>query len=148
MDMEILVVGGGDAALDYALTLAGRNRVTVAFRGAVPRAIPPLRLEAGRHPAITFKAASPVVGFGAEKGRLKTTFGGAAPATITVDYVFVAAGRDPEDGVFRNLAAGDTAGRILPVGDVVNGRRRQVAVAAGEGARAALAVAEKVVSER
>jgi len=50
---KIAVIGGGDAALDYALSLAARNEVHILVRSAKPRALPLLVERCRRHPAIS-----------------------------------------------------------------------------------------------
>ena len=140
---EVLVVGGGDVALDYALTLAGYNKVTVAFRGPAPAAIPPLRAEAEEHPRVTLRPSSPVTAFAAADGRLEAAFGGSPGGRAAFDYVFVAAGREAEDRLLTAVSdKASYAGKLFPAGDIANGRLRQVGVAAGDGLRAALRIAE------
>ena len=44
-DKDVLVVGGGDSAIESALLLAGRNRVTLSYRGDAFSRIKPKNLE-------------------------------------------------------------------------------------------------------
>ena len=48
-EKTIAVIGGGDAAFDYALSLAGKNRVHILIRSGKPRALPLLLERCRRH---------------------------------------------------------------------------------------------------
>ncbi|HPQ41556.1 MAG TPA: NAD(P)/FAD-dependent oxidoreductase [bacterium] len=127
---HIGIIGGGDAAFDYALTLAsGDNTVTILCRNHSPRCLPLLRDRVQNHPRITLRTGCPV---------------SAVPSEF--DAVLLAIGREPCDH-FLDI---DTAlqanlqqqNRLHFAGDIRNGQTRQCAIAAGDGLRAAMRIAD------
>jgi thioredoxin reductase len=150
----IAVIGGGDAAFDYALSLAARNEVHVLVRSPRPRALPLLVERCRRHPAIVVHEGCRLVG--AEVGRkaaplrLRTEGApGRGYGEIACHWALTAIGREPAfaflDPGLRALLPGLAAGkRLFLVGDAANGRCRQAAIAAADGLRAALAIQAEV----
>jgi len=157
-DAAIAVIGGGDAALDYAIGLSGENDVTVIVRGDAPRGLPLLvsRLEGSRRVAIRTGARVSAI-TRTNRGRVALTVEWRAPGSFEgdsegsesseeFDRLLVAVGREPEDGFLDRdiverrdeLAAGN---RLLFAGDVRSGVFRQASIAAGLGTLAAMRVA-------
>jgi thioredoxin reductase (NADPH) len=143
----IAIIGAGDAAFDWALTLARRNDVTILQRSGSPRCNASLLRRARESERITILEGTSVDAISrSDSGRLALALcgGGCLPRDrMTVDNVLAAVGREPRLecvsktilGRAEELAA---AGRLRFVGDVVNGLRRQAAIAAGDGVRAAM----------
>jgi thioredoxin reductase (NADPH) len=150
-----IVAGGGEAALDYALTLASAGAsVLVLMRGERPRAA--ARLVAAVAARSTIKLRTGVSpehirpadhGIGLEIASVKghdTT-----PATLTADALLVAVGRESRtDEIVPGLGPAD--GELAPtnrpglyvIGDARLGCLGQAGIAVGDGLAAAMRAAE------
>jgi thioredoxin reductase (NADPH) len=153
---EVVVVGGGDSALDEALVLAEHAaRVTVVHRGASLRAQASIVARASAEPKIAIlldTVVETIVGTDAVSGvRLRDQKRGETRLQ-PVKGVFVYVGLDPATAFLRGLVALDSAGHIetdamlqtsLPgvfaAGDIRRGSIALLAAVAGDGATAAAA---------
>jgi len=157
-DQNIMVVGGGDSALEEALYLSRLGRkVEVVHRRDALRASKIMQDRAFKNPKISFVWDSTVVDVrdpGAGKvtaARLKNLKTGAEWDT-PVDGLFIAIGHQPNTGVFKGhvdlwpneyikVAPGTTQTSVLGVfaaGDVQDFTFRQAVTAAATGCMAAL----------
>ncbi len=163
---QIVVIGAGDAAFDYALNLAKkRNFVTILNRGENVKCLPLLFERAAQEPRIKYFARTnvrqikPLEG---QKPALSEAEGSKAARpstfdlrpclkvicekeTVNADYVLFAIGRVPNldflpEEVRRRESELVESGRLYFIGDVKNDRFRQVAIAAGDGLRAAMEI--------
>ena len=144
---DIVVVGSGDAAHDYALNLAQRNRVALWMRGGASGALPLLQRRVARHPRIEVQRHTVLTGVtGGEDRPLSLAFiRGETPGVQACDHLVCAVGREPETSFYDAFLAGAeadlvAAGRLHTVGDVRNGSLRQAAIATGDGIAAAMAI--------
>ena len=143
-DLRVAVIGGSDAAYDYALSLAGPNRVWLLQRSAAPRAIAPLVEAAGKHPGISIEPDCAVRAFSLRRGAVRIdAVRRGKPVVLEVDAVVSAIGREPElkfipPRLRPLIPTLEAAGRLWLAGDVVRGRMRQASIAAGDGMRAAM----------
>ncbi len=152
---EIVVVGGGDSAMEEALFLTKfATRVTVVHRRPQLRASSILQGRAREHPKIHFVLDADIVDvLGAEsvEGIVVRERRAAAPRTIPAQGLFVAIGHDPATEVFRHALEVDSHGYlktteithtnvpgVFAAGDVYDHRYRQAVTAAGLGCMAAL----------
>jgi thioredoxin reductase len=155
-DKEIIIVGAGDAAFDYGLNLSkNRNFVTILNRGESVKCLGLLFDRAARVPNIQYVANTPLTeirSVESQKSKVQR------PSTFDLrlevlseskifeaDYVLFAIGRDPNldflsAEVRRRERELVEAGRLYFVGDVKNELYRQVAIAAGDGLRAAMQI--------
>ncbi len=156
-DQEILVVGGGDSAMEEALFLTKfARRVTVIHRRAKLRASKIMQEKAFKNPKIDFTWDSTLeeildVNQGKVTGvrirNLKTS----AISDRVVDGVFLAIGHIPNTQIFRGLLDMDELGYIkshdgtktsvpgvFAAGDVQDRVYRQAITAAGSGCMAAM----------
>lgn len=150
---HIAVIGGGEAALDYSLSLAGAGgRVTLLVRGSAFRACRRL-IEL----AETMQTITPL--FGVEVVRLESTERGVSvrysesgeEASLECDGVVAALGREaatsdllkdcPVEG--RNSIYTDHRGLFI-TGDARLGSLGQVGIAVGDGLEAAMAAVSVV----
>jgi thioredoxin reductase (NADPH) len=165
-DKEIVVVGGGDSAMEEATFLTKfASKVTVVHRRDELRASRIMAERALAHPNIEFawnSVVDEVLGDGAVDGvRLKDTQSGAT-TDVPAKGVFVAIGHSPRSELFADQLELDPQGYIVTTGeaapghegpnrstatsepgvfacgDVVDHTYRQAITAAGSGARAAL----------
>jgi thioredoxin reductase len=145
---HVVVVGGGEAALDTALSAADRGaRVTILVRGARPAAAPGLLAEAVRA-GIELRCDAAVQGVDGGSGRW--TIRCRDGAEVAAQVLLACVGREPRDALFRGLTGGagpaaavEQPGRagVFAAGDLIRGQERYVATALGDGQRAALAAA-------
>jgi thioredoxin reductase (NADPH) len=147
---RIVVVGAGDAAFDYALTLEKRNRVTVLNRGRTRKCLDILWQRAQASRSISYMEETRIrqVLSGQGDELLLRCTSGAGPEEIRADYVVVAIGREPEVGFLskrlaRALGAKQADGLLHLAGDVRGDRMRQTAVAVGDGMMAAMRINDK-----
>jgi thioredoxin reductase (NADPH) len=157
---EVVVVGGGDSALDEALVLATHAaRVTVVHRGASLRAQQSAVARASADPKIAPKIAilldtvvEEIVGGDAVTGvRLRDQKSGEARLQ-PVKGVFVHVGLEPNTTFLQGLVTLDGTGHIetdalmrtsrpglFAAGDIRKGSVALIAAVAGDGATAAVA---------
>jgi thioredoxin reductase (NADPH) len=163
-EKHIVVVGGGDSAMEEALFLTRFGRkVTVIHRRDSLRASKIMADRALDHEKIDFiwnTAVEEVIGEDNTTAlRLKNLVDG-EESTIPADALFIAIGHDPNTGIFAGQLDLDPAGYIVSgdgvrtnvdgvfvAGDVFDIRYKQAITAAGSGCRAAMDV-EKYLEER
>ena len=160
---ELVVVGGGDSAMEEALFLTKfATHVTVVHRRPHLRASRILQARARAHPKISFVMDADVVDvFGKEtvEGIVVREHGSGESRTLPAQGLFVAIGHDPATEVFRGALELDGKGYVkthditrtsvdgvFAAGDVYDHRYRQAVSAAGLGCMAALD-AEKFLAE-
>ena len=156
-DRQILVVGGGDTAMEEATFLTKfAKRVTIVHRRNDFRATKIMLDRARANPKITFKTPFVVDSIddvdkkSVEMVTLRNTETNATE-TIAVEGVFVAIGHDPNTKVFKGHLEMDEAGYLLThdgpktsvpgvfaAGDVQDHHYRQAITAAGSGCMAAM----------
>lgn len=154
-DRDVMVVGGGDAALEEALYLANVARsVTIVHRRERLRASQIMQARAFQHPRIRFVWNAEVVEIVSQDRvagvRLRDGLAGTVTEHAT-DAVFVAIGHTPATGIFKGQLDMDTGGYIVTprgrmssvegvfvAGDVHDHLYRQAVTAAGFGAMAAI----------
>jgi len=151
---KFVVVGGGDAAFDYALTLAANNEVVILNRGPAKKCLPALGAEAAATSAIRYCANARITALASRGGGVAVAYDTPThSAESLADYVVFAIGREPASEFLapqlvekrREL---ETAGILHFIGDVKNGRFRQTAIAAGEGVAAGMALAARLGEAR
>jgi len=148
----IAVIGGGDAACDYALSLAARNQVHILVRSARPRALPILLERCRGHRRIVIHEDCRLTGArSGGKGMIILTAVRAADGSsreIACQRILTAIGRAPalqflDPALRASLPGLDKGKKIYLAGDVGNGRFRQAAIAAGDGLRAAMEIQQE-----
>jgi thioredoxin reductase (NADPH) len=152
---DIVVVGGGDSAMEEALFLTRFSHVTVVHRRDALRASKIMQDRAFANPKITFlwnREVTEILGEDRVTGvRLRDTVTG-AEEIHPAGGLFVAIGHDPRSGLFAGQLPTDPDGYLLvdqpstrtvidgvfAAGDVVDRTYRQAVTAAGTGCAAAL----------
>lgn len=144
---KIAIVGAGDAAFDYALSLAAENDVEILNRTEVRRCLPLLWERAQQVSNIRYTPNAELLRVEPDRQRgLRLTLSCAGKAELRwVDYLLVAIGREPNlsflDPTFaQQLVALEAAGKLYRIGDVKNGIYRQTAIAVGDGLKAAMQI--------
>ena len=152
---DIVVVGGGDSAMEEALFLTRFSHVTVVHRRDALRASKIMQDRAFANPKITFlwnREVTEILGEDRVTGvRLRDTVTG-AEEIHPAGGLFVAIGHDPRSGLFAGQLPTDPDGYltvdqpstrtaidgVFAAGDVVDRTYRQAVTAAGTGCAAAL----------
>ncbi len=152
---ELVVVGGGDTAMEEALFLTNfATRITLVHRRGTFRASSIMQARVRQNPKITLAletVVEEVLGTDHVEGvRLKHLPSGTT-TDLPVGGLFVAIGHDPATEVFRGQLALSTQGYlevrhhthtsvegVFAAGDVNDHRYRQAVTAAGAGCMAAI----------
>ncbi len=155
-DKELLVVGGGDSAMEEALFLTKfASKVTIVHRRDEFRASRIMATRAIEHEKIEVLWNTTVVEIlgqdSVEGAVLQDTVTGET-RSVTTDGVFVAIGHDPNTGIFQgelalddneyvlveNPSTATSVEGVFAAGDVADHVYRQAITAAGTGCRAAI----------
>jgi thioredoxin reductase len=144
---QVVIVGAGDAAFDYALNLSRRNHVTILNRGGQLSCLPLLWERASAHPQIEYFADHRVTALhtGASGGVLLEVASPQGVRTLTADFLLGAIGREPRleclsPALLAQKDKLERSGRLYFIGDVKNGLYRQTAIAAGDAVLAAMKI--------
>ena len=155
-DQDIVVVGGGDSALEEATFLTRFARsVTVVHRRDSLRASKIMQDRAFANPKVKFawdSVVTEILGEDRVSGVRIHNVNTGEESTLAVTGVFVAIGHDPRSELFTGQLATDPEGYLLveppstrteidgvfAAGDVVDHTYRQAVTAAGTGCAAAL----------
>ena len=147
-EKQIVIIGAGDAAFDYALNLTkNRNSVTILNRGRDVKCLGLLWERATAEPNIVYRAEAPVsaVAFDKLANRLEVRL--KAGESLFADYLLFAIGRIPQTDFLSEELFDKNMDGLYFVGDVKNGLYRQAAIAAGDGLRVAMEIYYKINSE-
>jgi len=156
-DKEVVVIGGGDTAMEEASLLARfARRVTVVHRRGSLRATDILQQRALEHPRIDFRWNTLVTGIlgdrqtGVTGVRLRGVESG-SEEDFSCDGLFIAIGHTPNTSLFKGQLDLDAEGYIVTrngtetsipgvfaAGDVQDPHYRQAVTAAGTGCMAAI----------
>jgi thioredoxin reductase (NADPH) len=155
-DRELVVVGGGDSAMEEALFLTKfASKVTVAHRRTELRAAKIMQDRAFANPKIAWEwntLVTDVLGDEQVEGVVLTDVKTGEQRKFRTDGLFVAIGHDPATSLFRGQLDLDPNGYIVvrepttytsvegvfAAGDVVDHIYRQAITAAGMGCKAAM----------
>lgn len=162
---ELVVVGGGNSALEEALFLVGlTDHLTILARSGLSAS----RLIVDKvtaHPRITVHTGIDLVAFEAENGRLGSVVAKeratGAELRIAAAAAFVFVGLDPNTGFLRGIVDLDGQGfvttddrlmtslaGVFAAGDVRHGSTKQVGSAAGDGIAALLSIRRLLESRK
>lgn len=131
---KVAVVGGGEAALDYALNMARNGAEVTVFHRSELRANHALLSEVEAESKIDFVLAK-VTGSSIEEG--KAVLSG-DDHSQTFDVVLVAVGREPRLPGLVGINLDSLPPNFHIAGDARHGRLGQVAIAVGDGLKAAM----------
>lgn len=148
---SMAVIGAGDAAFDYSLSLAKGNRVFLLNRSERIKALPVLRQRVFERPSIEYRENFPVEKVVRAGERLQLS--GHRASSLEIDYLLFAVGRDPQTGFFSPRLREDAAdliqaGLLYLAGDVQNQECRQTAIAVGDGIKTAMQIKRKLEEAR
>lgn len=149
---RILVIGGGDAAFDYALNLLGRGCAVTIISRSKPKCLSLLRARAETGGANIVTGTDPDLVKDSSNGVLLFCKGNKGEAEFQSDYILLACGREPNTEMLspalrrRAGVVSDIPRTVVPglfmAGDVVRGSCRQTGIAVGDGICAAMLAEE------
>jgi thioredoxin reductase (NADPH) len=144
---KIVIIGAGDAAFDYAMSLATHNEVIILNRTDRISALPRLQAMVKENDRITYCENIKLIRVGKNRGnKIEVSLAKFDDEWLMeVDYVLVAVGREPNRDFYSDyLLKRETdlvnKGLLYLAGDVKNDRFRQVAISVGDGVRAAMEI--------
>jgi len=154
-EKKVVVIGGGDTAVDEALTLTKfAKEVTLIHRRSELRATKILQDRAFSNKKISFiwdSVVEEILGKNKVEGIRMKNVKTSEKSETTTDAVFVAIGHEPNTYIFKGQIELDSHGYIVAkdetktsvegvfvAGDVQDYRYRQAITAAGSGCKAAL----------
>jgi len=143
----ILIIGAGDAALDYALNLAKDNQVILLNRGTEIKGLQLLWNRVQENESIRYFSEIEITKIDiVDPGKVSVvTKSGNQESSFCVDYLLAAIGREPELGFMdSNLLnrVGELQDKkiLFLIGDLKNSEFRQASIAVGDGIRAAMEI--------
>jgi thioredoxin reductase (NADPH) len=142
------IVGAGDAAFDYSLTLTGNgNEVLIFNRGKRIRALKTLRDKVLNHEKIRYFEDMSIESFILQPDHGFQAIGHHASSKqdFYLDYLIFATGRDPalhflDQNILANKEQLQERHLLYEIGDVHNRDFRQLSLAVGDGIRAAMEI--------
>ncbi len=144
---RIAIIGGGDAAFDYALALSKMNRVEIFFRKNEPSCLPLLHERAMKKDSIQLHGNCTIDDIKKAEGGVVLCHQERETGDV-FDHILCATGRVANtDMLSSELVAALEQERFPPhlyfIGDIWRGSRRQAAIAIGDGVRTAMEIAER-----
>ncbi|MEE9572650.1 MAG: NAD(P)/FAD-dependent oxidoreductase [Candidatus Neomarinimicrobiota bacterium] len=135
-DKEIIIIGVGDCAFDYALNLSELNQVILLNRGTRIKALPILQERCSTSSNIRYLENISVLKIENVKNKLLLLCNNSEK--LTADYLLIAIGREPNlDFIKKDLLNNQ---KIFQIGDVKNGLFRQITISMGDGTFTAMRI--------
>jgi thioredoxin reductase len=149
---KVAIIGAGDAAFDYALSLAQKNKVVILNRGRQHKCIPILEKRCKGCENISSLNNVKVTEVNKKDSELCLTYINGHKQDqnqICADNLVIAVGREPCLDFLGNQLKSSLERLIeqdvlYMVGDVKNELYRQTAICVGDGMKAAMKISEKV----
>jgi len=148
---HIFIVGGGDCAFDYSLTMGISNTVEILHRSERTRAVKILKEMVQREGNIKYRNKISISEISKGENRpLKVKLLKEGNFTSQeCDIIIFAIGREPDDSYMSGIEK-DKLGslmeeeKILYAGDIKNGVFRQAIIAAGNGVESAMKIVRRL----
>ena len=148
---QILIVGGGDCAFDYSLTLGQKNEVEILNRSEKIKALKIIREMVLTDKKISYRSKI-IIGEiykGVDKPLKVKLINGESIVYQECDIILFAIGREPDDIYLSGFDSVelDTLvrnGKIQLAGDIKNRDFRQAVIAAGNGIESAMKIFNKL----
>jgi len=139
---NIAIIGGGDAAFDYALNMSRHNHITIINRSSKTRALPLLLERAQANPQININLDCFLKHIRPHRSdSIELEYQEAqGEGRFVVDLLVFAVGRKPRLDFLPPgwETIGGKIDNLYFCGDVINGTCRQTAIAVGDGIRVAM----------
>lgn len=144
---EILIIGAGDAAFDYALNLSRHNKVIILNRGSKIKALPLLFERIQMNSAISYFYDTEVSGILQSKNGRLLVMAKRDGLVFECDHLLAAIGREPEysfadPSIIKEKDIFLKDQKLFLIGDLQNGSFRQTSIAVADGIRAAMNIGQ------
>lgn len=139
LNKDILIIGSGDAAFDYALNLAKSNKVKILARSEKLSALPLLIDRARKNSNIEIIKNERVNNIRYDCSLIIQSDN----KQYNADFALVAIGREPEDSLLSEISNKEALinnKRLFLIGDVINGIYRQASISAAQGLQTAMEI--------
>lgn len=146
----VTIIGGGDAAFDYAYNLAGRgNKINILMRGCSPSCIPALLKMARKSESININENVNIEKISESEDKILVhCVKNRHKKVFESDILIAAVGRNPQTDFIKSISKKEcnalSKNSLYFAGDVKNKIYRQAAISIGDGIRAAMEVYEKI----
>ena len=148
---EISIIGGGDAAFDYALQLQDKNKVSIFNRSENLRCLKSLQDEVSNKVNINYHPNFILHDVDLQDNKLSLTFHCEKKISVHItDYLIFAVGREANRAFIDDHIAVNKQDKLVKekklyfAGDVINGEFRQLSVASGDGVKIAMQISKKL----
>ena len=146
---QIVIIGAGDAALDYALNLSRHNLVTILNHGTKVKGLGLLWDRVQRNSAITYLDNFDVKGITLNDVGELLIAGNRAEEDLDLScsYLITAIGRKPEysfaaESIIERQDDLENDQKLFLIGDLINGSYRQTTLAVADGIRTAMIIGD------
>jgi thioredoxin reductase (NADPH) len=147
VEKRIMIIGGGDAAFDYALNLGKKNQVTIFNRADTPKCLPLLWDRVQMVETIYYRNNTLVkkVTKDLKSGMMIDCQSPEGELQFQADYLLIAVGREANlecmtEKLLQQASRLVEQGVLHIIGDVKNGIFRQTSIAVGEGVLTAMKI--------
>ncbi len=143
---KIVVIGAGDTAFNYALSLGEKNDVFILNRSDILKCLPALNDECDKNPNINYLINTNIENFNFEDNRLTMNcLCDGEKKTIQADYVIAAVGREInydilQQNLLDKIEDLTASKRFFLAGDARNDKYRQLSLSVGDGVKTAMEI--------
>ena len=148
-DKQIIIIGAGDAALDYALNLSRQNKVTILNRGTRIKGLKLLWKRVQKKSAISYFNNTEIRSITLDDGGKLVLSGNQDGGEVKLagDFLITAIGRKPEysfagDSIIEGREQLEKDQKLFLIGDLINGSFRQTSIAVADGIRTAMIIGD------
>ncbi len=148
-DKQIIIIGAGDAALDYALNLSRQNKVTILNRGTRIKGLKLLWERVQKKSAISYFNNTDINSITLDDGGKLLLSGNQNGEKLTLagDFLINAIGRKPEysvagDSIIEGRVQLENDQKLFLIGDLIDGPFRQTSIAVADGVRTAMIIGD------
>ena len=131
---DIVIIGAGDCAFDYALNLSKFNQVTLLNRNDRIKALPILQERCSSSSNIQYLEKISVLKIESVNNQLLLICNNSEK--LTADYLLIAIGRESNLDFIKNDLLNNL--KVFQIGDVKNRQFRQTSIAVGDGSFTAM----------
>jgi thioredoxin reductase len=135
---RIVIIGGGDIAFDYALTLAKNNEVKIIFRKERPSCIPALEKLVRKNKICCYNNTKLIELKRNLNEILIECISKSKRVCFHTDYFVIAIGREPNMEFLPKKLRKEIPNKLYFIGDVAHCDKRQVAIAVADGISTAM----------
>lgn len=142
----VCIVGGGEIAMDSAISLSEKHRVFLVNKNSQFRGVQVLREKLSSLPEVSIFTNTTITQLNLKNKKLVLTLqNDNTTKEVEVDVILVAIGREPEKSFLASsIIANENEllreGKLYYAGDVKNGIFRQTSIAMGDGTKAAMEI--------